>query len=729
MFAENGRGKTTLCAVLRSLSRNAPGIIIGRATLGSAGAPEVQLLFESGNVAFRDGAWNAQATIAVFDGTFVSENVFAGDVVDTEQRRNLYQVIIGSQGVALARELTRLDSSVRAKNSEIRENRATLQPYMAPGMSIADYIALPEDPAVDSKIESKEQDLAAARHATAVEQRPGFAPVTVPTFPASFAEILGRTLVDVSADVERRLSEHVARHQMTERGEAWLSQGLHYIVEDECPFCAQQLGASDLIKAYRNLFSAEYYALRDEVKGLNALVERALSDGVASEIEQVIVRNAAAAEFWQQVCSVQEPLVAEAGQIREPLVVLRQSAKALLQKKSAAPLDTVAPDEDFTHALQGFEALRASLADYNAKVAASNAVVDATKQDARLANVRDVEAELAKLKAHKVRHSADVRVLCEADALLQGERTVLDSAKTGARDQLDAHTQEVITRYGQSINLHLERINAGFRITTPTHNYRGGPPSTSYQIVINQTAVNLGDVDTPLDQPSFGNTLSTSDKGTLALAFFLAQLEQDSERADKIVVFDDPFSSLDSFRRNQTVNQIYRCGDYCAQVVLLSHEPTFLKLLWDRVVPADRKGLQLARIGEGNTTIVEWNIERALLARYRADIDALQRFFSQGDGDARETVQKLRPVLEGYCKALYPTQFTDQDTLGVIVGKIRTVGVEHPLNVIADDLEEINIYCRRYHHGENPGAATEPLDDAELQGYVRKTLTLVGCSL
>jgi wobble nucleotide-excising tRNase len=282
-------------------------------------------------------------------------------------------------------------------------------------------------------------------------------------------------------------------------------------------------------------------------------------------------------------------------------------------------------------------------------------------------------------------------------------------------------------RYGQSINRYLERINAGFRITSPTHTCRGGTPSTSYQILINQNPVDLGDSSTPADRPSFRNTLSAGDKSTLALAFFLVRLEEDANRARKVIVFDDPFTSMDSFRRNHTVHQIYR--QTCAQVVLLSHEAGFLKLLWDRVAPANRKTLQLARIGEENTTIAEWDIEKAVQARYRADIDPLQSFYSHGAGERRDVIQKLRPVLEGYCRNLYPTQFGEQELMGSIVEKIRQAGSTHPLHPIVEDLGELNMYCRRYHHGENPSAATEPIDDTELQGYVRRTLRLVGCLL
>jgi wobble nucleotide-excising tRNase len=312
---------------------------------------------------------------------------------------------------------------------------------------------------------------------------------------------------------------------------------------------------------------------------------------------------------------------------------------------------------------------------------------------------------------------------------LQLAKVALDIEKARVRDQLDTHTQQVITQYGRSINRYLERINAVFRITAPTHNYRGRTPSTSYQILIDQNAVDLGDPDTPLDRPSFRNTLSAGDRSTLALAFFLAQLEHDPTRANKVVVFDDPFSSMDSFRRSHTIHQIYRCGEIAAQVVLLSHEPSFLKMLWDRVAPADRKTLQLARVGEENTTIVEWDIEKAVQARYKADIDTLMRYYSLGEGEPRDVIQKLRPVLEGFCRNLFPTQFAEGETLGVIVGKIRGFGAAHQLTPIVDDVDELNVYCRRYHHAENPNAAVEPIDDAELQGYVKRALSIVGCLL
>src|SRR5260370_30939593 len=114
LFAENGRGKTTLCAILRSLLANAPALVLGRKTLGNPDPPDIHLMIGGAAVLFRGGNWPFP-DIAIFDATYVSENIFAGDLVDTEHRRNLYRVIVGAQGVTLAARVNELDNEIRTK--------------------------------------------------------------------------------------------------------------------------------------------------------------------------------------------------------------------------------------------------------------------------------------------------------------------------------------------------------------------------------------------------------------------------------------------------------------------------------------------------------------------------------------------------------------------------------------------------------------------------------------
>ena len=109
VFGANAYGKTTFCAVMRSVQSGDVAPVLGRRTLGTQADPFVHLLLtEDGaerTLQLNIGLWSSVIPkISVFDGVFVSEIVHSGDVVDVAHRRNLFRVIVGQAGVALAEE-------------------------------------------------------------------------------------------------------------------------------------------------------------------------------------------------------------------------------------------------------------------------------------------------------------------------------------------------------------------------------------------------------------------------------------------------------------------------------------------------------------------------------------------------------------------------------------------------------------------------------------------------
>ncbi|HEY4129466.1 MAG TPA: AAA family ATPase [Gemmatimonadaceae bacterium] len=726
IFAENGRGKTTFCAILRSLSLNRPDLIIGRQTLGAASPPVITLRISDNNISFRNGQWSEPVPdMAVFDSTYVSENVYAGDSVETEHRRNLYRVILGSEGVALANRMTDIDSQLRTQNDSIRANRDGMRRYLAGGLEVDEFIELPVDRAVDEKIASKEQELAAIKRSEELGRRPDLGVVSLPVVPPEVSQVLARTLGDIGDDSLAKVREHMAAHHMATNGEAWLERGMAFTGET-CPFCGQATAGLELLQSYRAFFSREYQTLRREVTRLNQEIDGVLGERVASGIVEGIVQNERATDFWAAYTAFERPRGIESESARRVLAELRSATLDMLSKKASAPLESVAPDERFTNALRAFEGLRTSLGAYNAEVAAANVRIQDVRRQAQVGSAVEVERALARLQAQKARFGAEAIALCERDSQLQLGKTTVEREKSTTRAQLDDYTGRVIRDYGDGINRYLERFNAAFRITSPTHTYRGGSPSTSYQIVINRIAVDLGGADTPNDRPSFKNTLSSGDRSTLALAFFLAYLERDPRREHKIAVFDDPFTSMDSFRRASTAREIFLAGRHCAQVILLSHDSSFLNELWTQIEPQERKTLTFARLGEENTRIVEWDIEQALLNPNRANIEAVRRYVTESDGDARSIAGTLRLIIEAYARNVCPTQFDGCGTMGEIVDRVRTVGTDNPLFAHVDELDNINRFARRYHHPDNPNAGTEPVSDAEVHGFGLRTLRLVG---
>ncbi len=281
--------------------------------------------------------------------------------------------------------------------------------------------------------------------------------------------------------------------------------------------------------------------------------------------------------------------------------------------------------------------------------------------------------------------------------------------------------------YEQCINHYLDAFNAGFRITETKHGYPGGTAASTYRLVIDNTTIDLSDGRTPTNRPSFKNTLSSGDRTTLALAVFLAHLEQDQDLAAKTVVFDDPFSSQDAFRRRHTVHEIAKVGRNCAQIIVLSHDATFLKQVWDKAPAAERVALTLADHRAQGMKIMPVDLERACQGRTATDIDDLLTYLTTGAGAPIDLLRKMRAVLETHCWTTYSTCFqAGQDWLGEIVRKIREGGDQHPGNALYDELDQINDYTSEYYHGEDVADATpDQIDSQELIGYIKRTLRVV----
>ncbi|MGH2360036.1 MAG: AAA family ATPase, partial [bacterium] len=696
IFGANGFGKTTLCAILRSLQSGDSSHIAGRKTLGATADPSVDLLVDGGNAQFQNGEWTKQIPeLAVFDGTFIAENVHSGDVVDVDHRRGLYRVIIGGEGVALAIEEEKLAGESRAKAGEIRDAEAALTQFMAAGMKSHDFLNLRADPAIDERIAEQRRTLEAAREASQIKVRAALKEIVAPVLPAPVAAVLGKSLDGIAADAEARIAAHLTGHGMTDHGQAWLAEGMRHTTDDTCPFCGRPLEGLALVQAYRAVFSDAYTTLKTEVLTLRRNIDDAFGDREAGAVETQIEQNRGGADFWGRYCTLDlVALTAQAGLAGAMRQVCR-AAVALLDRKVGAPLEVIAADAIFTEAVAAYGQSVEALEGYNTGVKAANVAIEVRRASTGTADVKTAEAELARLRAIKTRHGPQAVVACAKYSELLKEKGEIEQAKVGVRAKLDAHTEKVIKPYELRINDYLERFNAGFRIGRTKHAYAGGQVSSTYQIVINKTAVELGDANTPAVKPRFGNTLSAGDRSTLALAFFLAHLDHDSARASRIVVFDDPFTSQDSFRRQWTVHEIKRTGLACAQVIVLSHDAGFLRQVWEKCPPDQRVALQIADQGEHGCKIVGFDLDDACRGRAASEMDDLMTYQASDAGKPRDMVKKIRIVLETYCRATYPAQFTGDDNLGDIGGKIRAGGEAHPAWGIHDQLDVINDYSAK----------------------------------
>ena len=702
--------------------------VIGRRTLGTVAAPEIDLLFDDCNRRLRDGAWSANApTISVFDGVFVSESVHSGDVVDIANRRNLYRVIVGSAGVGLAQQEEELAEQARAKQAEVTAAERAAQACAPRTMRLTDFIDLPHDPAITEKIEVRRRSIEALRQAETVRIRGGLAPLPLPSIPPQLRAVLGRSIEGIAADAEARLNAHLERHEMQATGERWISQGMAYVAEDACPFCGRTgVAELELFRAFRSLFSEAYRQLQNDITSVREATERCCGDTARAELQTTIARNIAASEFWQHHCRIEPNTFPSIEATLAKLQGAHELLVSLIDRKTGAPSEPIDGAPELDQAANGFAAVANAIHAYNANVTTVNALITTVKEATAAGDLASAQAELVRLQAIRNRHLPDAIEACDTYLLLEREKRDLEAGKATVRQQLEDHTSRVIQPYESRINHYLDLFNAGFNITRTGHGYPGGVAASTYQLRINGTNVDLGDARTQADRPSFKNTLSAGDRVTLALAFFLAHLEREPDLADRTVFFDDPFSSQDAFRRRQTIYEIMRIANAGAQIIVLSHDAIFLKQLWEKCPHANRAALQIIYHPATGSKLSIFDLDDACRGRAAAELDDLLNFRSTGAGNLREIIKKLRVVIETYFRSNFPGAFLPDDNLGTILQKIREGREQHPAHANYETLERINDYTADYHHGEDPrGAAEPPLDRDELMGFVQITLRMV----
>jgi len=731
VFGANGLGKTTFGAILRSLQSGDADIIRGRRRLSSIDAPRVELLLESGPVQFNGERWSEEMpSISIFDGDFVADNVHSGEVVGVSHKRNLYRVIIGAEGISLAVQDAELAAASRQKTGEISATKKAIESHVPAGMTASAFIALPLQPDLETLIEQQERKAQAVQRAQAISDRQPLSAIDVPRLPAGFETLLSRNVDDVAEDAETLLAAHLEAHSLQGDAREWIRLGLAATEGETCPFCGQSIQGLPLVNAFKAYFSEAYQQLAAELHSIRDALAEGLGTAAETRWQVGQERHSSAVGFWAELCDLDVPSLEYPTGAIPAMRELVRAAGQLLDQKAASPLDAVAVDADCLEAMALHAEVVAAIAQFNDAVTAANLLIEDKKASVKADGIEQVAAELKSLRAAHIRHSDAVSGLCAELSRLDAEKKVLEQSKELAREALNAHTVSVVKPYEDRINELLDAFNAGFSITETGHTYPSGMAASTYQLVVDGQTIQLGDGDTPRDEPSFKNTLSSGDRTTLALAFFLAHLERDPQLESRVVVFDDPFNSQDAFRRRQTVLEIMKIGRKCRQVIVLSHDQGFLKLLWEKAANGQRVALSVVDHRLEGSKLLEMDLDEACRGRTVVDVDDLQSFLTTGAGNVQDVVRKLRVVLETHCRTVYPSCFLAADWLGDIVRKTREGGEEHPAWPLFEELDEINDYSKEYHHGEDLGDASGvAIDPSELSGFVRRTLRIVNASM
>lgn len=726
IYGTNGNGKTTLASVLRSLQTGDAAYIYERATLGANSAPKVELLLSDGNARFIQGTWDkTKPELEIFDSSFVNENVYTGDRIDQEHRKNLYQVVVGASGVRLAKQIDEIDADSRGVARKISDVEEKLRKHIQAPFDLDDFLILEAELDLDKRIADCTAKLNATRKEREVLSRPALESLNAPDAPSKVVPILNASIEKIAEDATRKVQDHF-QTKLGHGGEHWIRQGIGFLHDDKCPFCGQSTDNVELVSLFKSYFSDTYNERVVEIQSAINEVKQTLGDDSITHLTKRVMENEARIASWSDLANLTSARF-NADRLEATWRNLRNVLLERLQKKLAQPNLPLGREPDVEAAIRDYCQSLAALRQHNDQIQRANTEISNIKKQAASTEAPKLEAELRRLRNMQIRQQAEVASICSELVGARIKKKELEEKKKSVRAELEQQAESLLSTYEGAINRLLSNFGATFQVTGTKPSFAGGKASSTYQIAINNVPIDLGDSRTPRGKPCFRTALSAGDKSTLALAVFMARLQQDATLQNKIVVFDDPLSSLDLFRVACTQQEICKIAERAEQVVVLSHDPFFLKQIFDCGTSATTKALQFVRDGETHT-LKGWDIKDYFLREAHHDYIVLRDFMANGlplGGDTVAVARSIRPYIEGHLRYRFPDEMGTNECLGDFIGKIQKASQPNPLCCLQPKLQELtdlNEYARRFHHtGATPGTTT----DTEVHSYISRAITFV----
>lgn len=728
IYADNGRGKSTLASILRSASTGDAKLIADRKTIDGTVLPKVEFQFDSGHkVIFDNGIWSeSRPELLVFDADFIERNVHSGGTVSTGHRKNLLEFALGESAVVARADAEKATVEAKIANDKVQSSVTQLSGHHL-GITLTQFEKLPQVANVDAEIVDVQRRITAANNVAPILNKPVPAAITEPKLDIDGLFLgFAIALKDVHADAERIVRQHIAILGK-KSAESWLSQGQQLDDSKHCPYCGQDTLGNELIFAYQTHFNAAYNDLKTQVATSLADVESGTSATIVESFAQAVKTVAAHAAAWGEQVPT-EPITFDAATASAELAKLRALLLDLAQRKQGSPAESVGVAEDKSNATDLWTKMLAPM--QAANLAIESAILSIAEYKSKLAtdNVPQLQQRMQTLQATKRRYETVVIDLISQLGIARTEAAEAEKNKKNSREQLDALMTKTLEKYEQDINNLLGKFGASFSIKNMGANFRGGAPRSEYGLSLRGK-----DVSVEGGSPSFATALSEGDKRTLAFAFFIASTLTDAKLKSRIVVIDDPMCSLDMNRKHHTRNVLKKIHANAEQLIVLAHDIYFIRDFRDALLKENKtvqiSSFQLTLSTSDYTGFAQLDVDKECESPYFKHHRLLNEFAINGNGDKSAVAKAIRPMLEGYLHRRFPGLIPKKLLFGEVAVLIRDAVVPNPLCHAQDlmtELNEINDYAGQFHHDTNPnGADAVVVVATELKTFVSRALNVV----
>ncbi|MBU1155770.1 MAG: AAA family ATPase [Proteobacteria bacterium] len=711
IFANNAYGKSTITSIMKSLATGDPNLIKERKTLGREIEQHVVIKCDGGSLIFQINSWKLTGAINapklyIFDQEYINDNIFVTDI-STDHKKRIHEIVIGEDGARLSTELNASKTKLSEANKQVSALDKDLQNKKTTS-GCADYLLLGEDKKeeLDSQIESLKKMISAKKDVERIVKLEKLG--TLERIELIDSKNLLSTTSKTANTINTEVNEKVVNHfsynlAVPQTAESFIRDGLGQIKSDNCPFCGQNLGSSakTLLEAFGKYFDYSYAELLGEIAATYDLLKERNFGIERIKLSQQLEKAHKATNIWSTYLGedfLYFPIEVNISEIFKSLNVHYSELLDEIKKKSISI--------NYISDISGAERINEIVNELNLLITNINELCDEKNNKideyisaiAKSEDLDKLESQLTQSQFLMQRFTPEENAWCESYEQACTSAAEALTEFNEKNEALSKYSNDIFQKHENELNKLLRRMGTNFTIGSfhGQANRRTSTAFAEFHIIINDSPVKIAKAGQP--EPCFTNTLSAGDKNALAFAFFVARLKSDQSLKDAIVVLDDPLSSLDSTRRAKTSEIINELSEVAEQIIVLTHERTFLHLLDEKL--SSHSTLTIQADATNGSKLIPFDVNEDRKMDHHKRIARLNKYISEDHGLPVVSVQaEIRIALEDALRFKYFEYLASITTLGSMLDKLSEL--KKLENTVLERCRNLNSISSPSHHGES----------------------------
>lgn len=605
LFGYNSNGKSTLAELFRSLESNDSTNLKSRLTIpGGKLQSAVFKLFDGGSEvshSYDGNAWqgnlHGRFTWKVFDSGFINRNVISGDTVERNNKENFSKFILGENGVAKAERISELKQEQRHLAKDIKA-RAEQIKLLAKHLSVESFVALVPDENMELATANYEAAVAALVKVRAdkdgienTKLRGSLEKLVRVDFLSQnlikLEKELNITLSDVHDSARKVLSEHVNNHMGVGIGQRdWIQKGVAFILNDECPFCEQNLSgnAEQLIRDYKAAFDDRFSEMASALKLRIVEIDAAIVKHKAPDFKALpdvvqkvcisypeLFQNLEFVSNVEHLASLAQALAGCTEIFSDIVEGAKLNSREAIDRKKASLFDAFSI-KDLGPLIEREATFDELIKSYNEVAETVNSFFSEFKDGLTAAQFLqwELEAVASTLKLDIQHRRTGAIELCLGYSDLLKQVSVAEADIIAAQSLLDTEQSQYLDTFFDKINHFFGLFGSEDFTIAKVKETRGDLPVYILGVKYKNKDINSA---------KLSSVFSESDKRALALSIYWAGISVLDSAAQEltIAVMDDPVTSFDNNRTSSAIHQFRLMSNKLRQMVILSHYDNFIR--------------------------------------------------------------------------------------------------------------------------------------------------------